>query len=83
MAAKRLGMKVEEYQKHLQEMAKQARPVSMNSLPFKDHNEIVNDLMEAKMIRAVYSERQLSEQLTDFWFNHFNVFVYKDLDRWY
>jgi len=31
----------------------------------------------------VYSERQLSEQLSDFWFNHFNVFIYKDLDRWY
>ncbi len=35
------------------------------------------------MIRAVYSERQLAEQLSDFWFNHFNIFVYKDPDRWY
>ena len=25
------------------------------------------------MLRAVYSERQLQEVLTDFWFNHFNV----------
>ena len=31
--------------------------------------------MAAKMIRAMYSERQLSEQLSDFWFNHFNIFV--------
>ena len=81
VAAKRLGMKVEEYQKHLQELAKQ--PGGRNSLPFKDQNEIVNELMEVKMIRAVYSERQLAEQLSDFWFNHFNVFIYKDLDRWY
>jgi len=81
IAAKRLGMKVDEYQKHLQELAKQ--PGGMNSLPFKDQNEIVNELMEAKMIRAVYSERQLAEQLSDFWFNHFNIFVYKDTDRWY
>jgi len=81
IAAKRLGMKVDEYQKHLQDLAKQ--PDGMKSLPFKDQNEIVNELMEAKMIRAVYSERQLSEQLSDFWFNHFNVFVYKDVDRWY
>ncbi|HXQ97763.1 MAG TPA: DUF1800 domain-containing protein, partial [Candidatus Limnocylindrales bacterium] len=29
---------------------------------------------------AVYSERQLQEQLTDFWFNHFNIFAYKDQD---
>jgi uncharacterized protein (DUF1800 family) len=81
VAAKRLGMKVDEYQKHLRDLAKQ--PGGMNSLPFKDQNEIVNELMEAKMIRAVYSERQLAEQLSDFWFNHFNIFVYKDTDRWY
>jgi uncharacterized protein (DUF1800 family) len=81
IAAKRLGLKVDEYQKRLQDLAKQ--PGGMNSLPFKDQNEIVNDLMEVKLIRAVYSERQLDEQLEDFWFNHFNVFVYKDLDRWY
>jgi uncharacterized protein (DUF1800 family) len=81
VAAKRLGLKVDEYQKRLQDLAKQ--PGGIASLPFKDQNEIVNDLMEMKMIRAVYSERQLDEQLENFWFNHFNVFVYKDLDRWY
>jgi uncharacterized protein (DUF1800 family) len=81
IAAKRLGMKVDEYQKHLQDLAKQ--PGGTSSLPFKDQNEIVNELMEAKIVRAVYTERQLGEQLSDFWFNHFNVFVYKDLDRWY
>jgi len=81
VAAKRLGMKVEEYQKHLQDLSKQ--PGGANSFPFKDQNEIVNELMEAKMVRAIYGERQLAEQLCDFWFNHFNIFVYKDLDRWY
>jgi uncharacterized protein (DUF1800 family) len=81
VAAKRLGMKVDEYHKHLQDLAKQ--PQGMNSLPFKDQQEIVNELMQAKLLRAIYSEHQLREQLEDFWFNHFNVFVYKDLDRWY
>jgi uncharacterized protein (DUF1800 family) len=81
VAAKRLGLKVDEYQKRLQEQAKQ--PGGANALPFKDPNEIVNEAMEAKMIRAVYSERQLAEQLSGFWFNHFNIFVYKDTDRWY
>ena len=81
VAAKRLGIKVDEYQKRLQELAKQ--PGGAQSLPFKDPNEIVNEMLEAKIIRAVYSERQLAEQLSDFWFNHFNVFVYKDTDRWY
>jgi uncharacterized protein (DUF1800 family) len=85
VAAKRLGIKTEEYQKRLQDQAKQAGGANSPSfaLPFKDQNQIVNDLMSAKMIRAIYSERQLSEQLSDFWFNHFNIFIYKDLDRWY
>ena len=31
------------------------------------------ELGQQKLLRAVYSERQLEEVLTDFWFNHFNV----------
>ncbi len=34
---------------------------------------VVLELGEQKLLRAVYSERQLQEVLTDFWFNHFNV----------
>jgi uncharacterized protein (DUF1800 family) len=34
----------------------------------------VADLREAKLYRAIYSNRQLEEVLTVFWFNHFNVF---------
>jgi uncharacterized protein (DUF1800 family) len=37
----------------------------------------VQALANAKLIRAMYSERQLEEQLVDFWFNHFNVFAGK------
>jgi len=36
-------------------------------------NAVLVELGEQKMLRAVYSERQLQEVLTDFWFNHFNV----------
>ena len=32
-----------------------------------------DDLKEAKVFRAIYSNRQLEEVLVDFWFNHFNV----------
>ena len=31
------------------------------------------ELTEQKLLRAIYSERQLEEVLVDFWFNHFNV----------
>jgi uncharacterized protein (DUF1800 family) len=43
---------------------------------------INQDLMEGKLLRAVYSDRQLEEVLTDFWYNHFNVFLDKGSDRY-
>jgi uncharacterized protein (DUF1800 family) len=42
---------------------------------------VAYDLNSAKLIRAIYSERQLQEVLTDFWYNHFNVFLDKGADR--
>jgi len=36
---------------------------------------------EARLFRAVQSPRQLQEVMVDFWFNHFNVFSGKGLDR--
>ena len=35
------------------------------------------------MVRAILSERQLQEVMTDFWFNHFNIYIAKDSDQWY
>ncbi len=43
---------------------------------------VIAELAMAKMTRAVYSERQLYEEMVDFWFNHFNVFAGKGADRW-
>ena len=42
---------------------------------------ILQELAQQKLIRAIYSERQLQEVLTDFWFNHFNVDARKGRDR--
>ncbi len=44
---------------------------------------VAEDLTEAKLLRAVYSNRQLAEILDDFWYNHFNVFLNKGADRYY
>jgi uncharacterized protein (DUF1800 family) len=43
---------------------------------------VAQDLFEAKLDRAVYGNRQLEEVLTDFWYNHFNVFLEKGADRY-
>jgi uncharacterized protein (DUF1800 family) len=42
-----------------------------------------DELAQAKMLRSILSERQLQEVMTDFWFNHFNIFQPKDSDVWY
>ena len=43
--------------------------------------KVVEELQEAKLLRAVYSERQTGEVLVDFWMNHFNVFAGKGQDK--
>jgi uncharacterized protein (DUF1800 family) len=42
---------------------------------------VTGELSQAKLLRAIYSDRQLEEVMTDFWFNHFNVFADKGVDR--
>jgi uncharacterized protein (DUF1800 family) len=42
---------------------------------------IVQQAMQAKLLRAAESPRQLQELLVDFWFNHFNVSTQKNTAR--
>jgi uncharacterized protein (DUF1800 family) len=42
---------------------------------------VMVELSQQKLLRAAYSDRQLQEVLTDFWFNHFNVDARKGRDR--
>ncbi len=42
---------------------------------------VAYDLNDGKFYRALYSNRQLQEELVDFWYNHFNVFLDKGSDR--
>ena len=43
---------------------------------------LLEELQAQKLVRAVHSERQLQEVMTDFWFNHFNIYWDKGADRW-
>jgi hypothetical protein len=43
---------------------------------------VINELQQAKLLRALYGERQLQEVMTDFWFNHFNIYLNKDADQY-
>jgi uncharacterized protein (DUF1800 family) len=48
-------------------------------------NRVVTEELQAeKLMRAVYSERQLEEVMTNFWSNHFNIYLRKNGEMpWY
>jgi uncharacterized protein (DUF1800 family) len=39
---------------------------------------VVEELLAQRLTRDIYSNAQLQEVMTDFWFNHFNVFLHKN-----
>jgi len=39
---------------------------------------VVDELMAQRLTRDIYSNAQLEEVMTDFWFNHFNIFLRKN-----
>lgn len=49
----------------------------------KPAGQLVPQIVANRVLRAVYSEKQLQEVMVDFWQNHFNVFSGKAAVRWY
>jgi uncharacterized protein (DUF1800 family) len=43
--------------------------------------QVLEQSVKARLLRATLSDRQLEEVMVDFWFNHFNVYANKGLDR--
>jgi len=41
----------------------------------KNQPESGLELIDVRLLRAIYSERQLLEMMVDFWANHFNIFL--------
>jgi len=64
----------EEEERRLKELpegdARQAQHKALN----ERYRFVVEEAQRRRIIRALYSSNQLQEQLTWFWFNHFNVF---------
>lgn len=50
----------------------------MQQKGFKPQQELFRQFISQKILRAAYTENQLQEVLTDFWFNHFNVSLNKN-----
>lgn len=45
-------------------------------------SQVVNELTEAAIVRAIYSKRQLFERVVEFWTDHFNIDVNKENCAW-
>lgn len=65
-------------EKYRQELAR-----VMQASGVKPVQELHRQLVNQKILRAVYSHNQLKEVLTDFWFNHFNVSLTKGQSQQY
>jgi uncharacterized protein (DUF1800 family) len=50
---------------------------------YKPQADLFRQLINQKILRAAYSNNQLKEVLTDFWFNHFNVSITKNISAEY
>jgi len=55
---------------------------------YKEYNlrpaaQLLPQITSNRVLRAVYSEKQLQEVMVDFWQNHFNVYAGKAAVRWY
>ena len=68
----------QERRERQQELAKLYREYDL-----KPAGQLLPQIVANRVLRAVYSERQLQEVMVDFWQNHFNVFAGKAAVRWY
>lgn len=50
----------------------------MQEKGFRPERELFRQFINQKILRAAYSNNQLQEVLTEFWFNHFNVSITKN-----
>jgi uncharacterized protein (DUF1800 family) len=89
--AKQQGMTPEEYKAQMQQELQAKRQalrqqgldpaqIQFDTMPGPQRIQAELDL--ATVDRAIYSNRQLYEVMSNFWMNHFNVNVNKGADRW-
>lgn len=58
------------------------QPGAMAMQSMEGPRVVIIELQQAKLLRALYSNRQLYEVMVDFWSNHFNIYIAKGANRW-
>ncbi|HEX7315333.1 MAG TPA: DUF1800 domain-containing protein [Pyrinomonadaceae bacterium] len=77
------GAMMQEEQDPQRRQYRQAIAKYMREQGLESPQRIMYELNASRILRAVYSERQLQEVMVDFWTNHFNVYAQKGADRWF
>jgi uncharacterized protein (DUF1800 family) len=72
------GMEVSQFAQGLTPQQKETFAAMQNSTRMVGAEE-----MQTRLLRDIYSERQLEAVMTDFWLNHFNVYVRKNQNEPY
>ena len=91
---KLLSMKPEEFRDFLQRLSKPDRVALFADLSPEQKETVFalinpqlvvgGEVLVTRLVRDVYSERQLEAVMTDFWLNHFNVYLRKgEFAPWY
>jgi uncharacterized protein (DUF1800 family) len=72
-------------QRELAEAAEGLSPIQRETLAaLQGSTKMIGaELLETRMLRDIYSERQLEAVMTDFWLNHFNVYLKKNQNEPY
>ncbi len=60
----------------------QRQPGDMAMQSMEGPRVVILELQQGKLLRALYSNRQLYEVMVDFWSNHFNIYAAKGANRW-
>jgi hypothetical protein len=73
----------------IDDSALQARlaPLTTLTMPYPQlillpNGQVISELIEAVILRAVYSSRQLFERMVEFWTDHFNIDINKEADNY-
>ncbi len=71
----------QQYNPNRQPVAGQQLTPEIKKAQQKQAKQVVTQASEARLMRSIYSDRQLQEIMVNFWYNHFNVYSEKGLDK--
>jgi uncharacterized protein (DUF1800 family) len=71
----------QQYNPNRQQVLGQKPTPEIKKAQAKQAKQVIDRAVEARLMRAIYSDRQLQEVMVEFWYNHFNVYREKGLDK--